>query len=46
MAALPGGLIAAQRASQAAAGVPLGDLARLQRAFAAGLPADDPGPAN
>ena len=34
MAALLGRLIAAQRAGQAAAGVPLGYLARLQRAFA------------
>ena len=33
MAALLGRLIAAQRAGQAAAGVPLGCLARLQRAF-------------
>ena len=45
MAALLGRLIAAQRARQAAAGVPLGYLARLQRAFAAGPPAPDPGPA-
>jgi LuxR family transcriptional regulator, maltose regulon positive regulatory protein len=44
MAALLGRLIAAQRARQAAAGVPLGYLARLQRAFAAGPPAPDPGP--
>ena len=47
MAALLGRLVAAQRAgsgSQAAAGVPLGYLARLQRAFAAGPPAPDPGP--
>ncbi len=44
MAALLGRLIAAQRAGQAAAGVPLGYLARLQRAFAAGAPAPDPGP--
>ncbi len=36
MAALLGRLIAAQRAGQAAAGVPLGYLARLQRAFGAG----------
>jgi LuxR family maltose regulon positive regulatory protein len=46
MAALLGRLIAAQRTRsgfQAAAGVPLGYLARLQRAFAAGLPAPDPG---
>ena len=44
MAALLGRLIAAQRAGRAAAGVPLGYLARLQRAFAAGPPAPDPGP--
>jgi LuxR family maltose regulon positive regulatory protein len=47
MAALLGRLIAAQRAGsgfQAAAGVPLGYLARLQRAFAAGPSAPDPGP--
>ena len=44
MAALLGRLIAAQRADRAAAGVPLGYLARLQRAFAAGPPAPDPGP--
>ena len=43
MAALLGRLIAAQRARPAAAGVPLGYLARLQRAFAAGPPAPDPG---
>ena len=36
MAALLGKLIAAQRTGQAAAGVPLGYLARLQRAFDAG----------
>ena len=45
MAALLGRLIAAQRTGsgfQAAAGVPLGYLARLQRAFAAGPPAPDP----
>ena len=36
MAALLGRLIAAQRTGQAAAGVPLGCLARLQRAFGAG----------
>ena len=41
MAALLGRLIAAQRTGQAAAGVPLGYLARLQRAFAAGPPAPD-----
>jgi len=44
MAALLGRLIAAQRTGQAAAGVPFGYLARLQRAFAAGQPAPDPGP--
>ena len=44
MAALLGRLIAAERARQAAAGVPLGYLTRLQRAFAAGPPAPDPGP--
>ena len=44
MAALLGRLLAAQRAGRAAAGVPLGYLARLQRAFAAGPPAPDPGP--
>ena len=43
MAALLGRLIAAQRTGQAAAGVPLGYLARLQRAFGAGQPAADPG---
>ena len=46
MAALLGRLIAAQRTGsgfQAAAGVPLGYLARLQRAFAAGPTAPDPG---
>jgi LuxR family transcriptional regulator, maltose regulon positive regulatory protein len=42
MAALLGRLVAAQRAGQAAAGVPLGYLARLQRAFDAGQPAPDP----
>ena len=41
MAALLGRLIAAQRAGQAAAGVPLGCLARLQRAFGARPPAPD-----
>ena len=45
MAALLGRLIAAQRAGQAAADVPLGYLARLQRAFGSGLPARDPVPA-
>ena len=44
MAALLGRLIAAQRTGQAAADVPLGYLARLQRAFAAGQPARDRGP--
>ena len=43
MAALLGRLIAAQRTGQAAAGVPLGYLARLQRAFGAGPPAPEPG---
>ena len=38
MAALLGRLVAAQRAGQAAADVPLGYLARLQRAFDAGHP--------
>ena len=41
MAALLGRLIAAQRTGQAAAGVPLGYLARLQRAFGPGQPARD-----
>ena len=45
MAALLGRLIAAQRAGQAAAGVPLGYLARLQRAFGPGRPGPDPVPA-
>jgi LuxR family transcriptional regulator, maltose regulon positive regulatory protein len=44
MAALLGRLVAAQRAGQAAAGVPLGYLARLQRAFGPGQPARDPVP--
>jgi LuxR family transcriptional regulator, maltose regulon positive regulatory protein len=44
MAALLGRLIAAQRAGQAAAGVPLGYLARLQRAFGTGPAASGPGP--
>ena len=44
MAALLGRLIAAQRAGQAAADVPLGYLARLQRAFGPGQPARDPVP--
>jgi hypothetical protein len=38
MAALLGRLIAAQRVDQDAAGVPLGCLARLQRAFEAKPP--------
>jgi LuxR family transcriptional regulator, maltose regulon positive regulatory protein len=41
MAALLGRLIAAQRAGRAAAGVPLGYLARLQRAFSVGQPVPD-----
>ena len=45
MAALLGRLIAAQRTGQAAAGVPLGYLARLQRAFSPGRPGPDPAPA-
>ncbi len=44
MAALLGRLIASQRAGQAAADVPLGYLARLQRAFGPGQPARDPVP--
>ena len=43
MAALLGRLIAAQRAGQAAADVPLGYLARLRRAFDAGPATPDPG---
>ena len=43
MAALVGRLIAAQRAGQAAAGVPLGCLARLQRAFDPEHTLPDPG---
>ena len=43
MAALLGRLIAAQRELPAAAGVPLGCLARLQRAFDAGHARPDPG---
>jgi LuxR family maltose regulon positive regulatory protein len=43
MAALLGRLVAAQRAGRAAAGVPLGYLARLQRTFDAGHPAQTPG---
>jgi LuxR family maltose regulon positive regulatory protein len=43
MAALLGRLIAAQRAGQAAAGVPLGCLARLQRAFSTGRAMPDAG---
>ena len=42
MAALLGQLIAGQRTGQAAAGVPLGYLARIQRAFGPGQPARDP----
>ena len=45
MAALLGRLIVAQRTGQAAAGVPLGYLARLQRAFGPGQPARDRVPA-
>ena len=47
MAALLGRLIVAQRTGsgcRAAAEVPLGYLARLQRAFGPGRPARDPGP--
>ena len=44
MAALLGQLIAAQRAGQAAAGVPLGYLARIRRAFGTGPAAPGPGP--
>ena len=44
MAALLGRLIAAQRVGQAAAGVPLGYLARIQRAFGTGPAAPGPGP--
>ena len=43
MAALLGRLIAAQRSGQAAAGVPLGCLARLQRAFDAQHACGTPG---
>ena len=43
MAALLGRLIAAQREEPAAAGVPLGYLARLQRAFDTGHARPDPG---
>ena len=43
MAALVGRLIAARRAGQAAAGVPLGCLARLQRAFDPDHALPDPG---
>ena len=43
MAALLARLVAAQRAGQAPAEVPFGYLARLQRAFGAGLPAPGPG---
>jgi LuxR family transcriptional regulator, maltose regulon positive regulatory protein len=42
MAFLLGRLIAVRRISQAAAGIPLPYLARLQRAFTAGQPANDP----
>jgi LuxR family maltose regulon positive regulatory protein len=42
MAVLLGRLIAAQRTGQAAAEVPLGYLARLQRAFGPGQPAREP----
>ena len=45
MAALLGRLIAAQRTGQAAADVPLGYLARLQKAFGPGRPGPDPVPA-
>ena len=45
MAALQARLIAAQRSGQAAATVPLGCLARLQRAFGADRTQPDPGPA-
>jgi LuxR family maltose regulon positive regulatory protein len=41
MAAVLGRLIAAQRAGQAGAGVPLGCLARLQRAFGSGRATPD-----
>ena len=44
MAALLGRLIAAQRTGRAAAQIPLGYLARLQRAFGPGRPARDPVP--
>ena len=44
MAALLGRLIAARRTGQAAAEVPLGYLAQLQRAFGSGRPARDPAP--
>jgi LuxR family maltose regulon positive regulatory protein len=44
MAALLGRLIAAQRTGRAAAEVPLGYLARFQRAFGPGQPARDPVP--
>ncbi len=45
MAALPGRLIAAQRAGRAAADVALGYLARLQQAFGPGQPVSDSVPA-
>ena len=44
MAALLGRLIAAQRSGSAAAGVPLGCLARLLRAFSPEHTVPDPGP--
>ena len=44
MAVLLGRLLVAQRAGRAAAGVPLGYLARLQRAFGTEQPASDPVP--
>ena len=43
MAALLGRLVAAQRAGQATAGIPLGCLARLQRAFEGQHAVPDPG---
>ena len=43
MAALLGRIVAARRAGQAAADIPLGYLARLQRAFGAGPAAPGPG---
>ena len=44
MAALLGKLIAARRTGHVAAGIPLGYLARLQRAFGPGQPTRDPVP--